>query len=98
MSASDQYIYSKELVLALLPQAFDYRATPKRDEDESRRGGGDPALGGNHLAHLADIRHHLQGLAVTYRRHLYWHAHGESGCYVGEEALDVLVDRLNGKH
>lgn len=89
----DQYVYSKELVLALLPQAFDYRATPKRDEDESRRGGSDPALGGNHLAHLADIRHSL-GPYVPVA--LYWHAHGEPSSQ-GEHYLDVLVDRLNGK-
>lgn len=94
MSASDQYIYSKELVLALLPQAFDYRATPKRDEDESHRGGGDPALGGNHLAHLADIRHHLG--SVVSLADLYWHSHGEPSIW-GELALDVLVNSLNGK-
>lgn len=92
---SDQYAYTKELVLALLPQAFDYRATPKRDEDESHRGGGDPALGGNHLAHLADIRQRLNSMAGTYQRFLYWHAHGEPS-YLGEAALDRLVASLNG--
>jgi len=77
VSTADQYIYGKDLVLALLPQAFDYYATPKRDEDESHRGGGDPALGGNHLAHLADIRKALAQLHYSAQLSLYQLAHGE---------------------
>lgn len=92
---SDQYAYRPEFVLALLPQAFDRFATPKYDEDEDRRGGGDPATGGNTLAHLADIRKHLSRLPRVYQSALYWYAHGESPTPNGEIALLIVTDRLN---
>lgn len=91
---SDQFDYTPDLVLSLLPQAYDHRATPKRDEDEDRPRGGDPACGGNSMAHLADIRRQLQRMPGKHCRALYWHAHGEP-TELGEAALTSLVNLLN---
>ncbi len=91
-----QYDYSPEMVLALLPQAYDPLATPKQDEDAPRTRCGDPAVGGNHLAHLADLRRFTDKYPL-YRKHsaLYWHAHGEPSD-LGEFSLRLLVQNLNG--
>lgn len=93
----DQFDYSGDLVLSLLPQAFDREATAKFDEDEDRRPGGDPALGGNTLAHLADIRHQLKRMPTIYLAALYWLAHGEVPTERSEAALSMLVDLVNGR-
>jgi hypothetical protein len=92
----DQFSYTADLVLSLLPQAFDRQATAKYDEDEDRRPGGDPALGGNTLAHLADIRHQLQRIPGTYRAALYWSSHGEPPTVLSESAMRAIVNLLNG--
>lgn len=92
----DTYDYRPEMVLDLLPQAYDPYATPKTDADELQRGGGDPATGGNNLAHLADVRRFLSHPAFTAGSALYWHAHGEPST-MGEQALTLLVDLINGK-
>ncbi len=93
----DQFDYSDDLVLSLLPQAFDRQATAKFDEDEDHRPGGDPALGGNTLAHLADIRGFLKRMPPKYLGALYWVAHGEPETVVSTAALNMLVELLNGK-
>ncbi len=82
-------------MLGLLPQAFDPQATAKYDEDEEHRPGGDPALGGNTLAHLADIRQQLGRMPGKCRAHLYWYAHGEAPTALSETALNMLINLLN---
>lgn len=96
MKATDQFNYQADLVLGLLPMAFDRLATAKYDADEDRgRGGGDPATGGNNLAHLADIRQWLPRLTAGQQKALYWHAHSEPSI-TGSYALGRLVQMLNG--
>ncbi len=94
--SEDQYVYSEEQVLSLLPQAFDRLATPKRDEDEDTRSTGDPALGGNHLAHPADIRSALKTITPAMRHALFEQAHGEPAGSLSEAGMSWVLFHLNG--
>lgn len=112
----DAFYYSKAMIEDVLPMVFDpddWTASQVPDTDTVRRGGGDPAEGGNTLATVMDVRRALDSLndedrtllELLYADHLSYEVTGATlGLHErtvrrkAERAIERMVEALGGEY
>ena len=90
--AVDQFHYSRGLVAELLPMALAGPEPPAAGPVEGG-GSGDPAVGGNMLVMILDVRRVMPADDWTYKQALHSVVHGID---FPTDLLDTIVDRLGG--
>lgn len=95
----DQYVYSPAVVRELIPMALDGPETPTDTSWDSIRCPGDPAVGGNLLALIMDVKRVIAWLSVEARRGMFLrHLNGlEPEWVVVREVTDFLNHGRTGR-